>query len=377
MRHLLHSYKKIAIIATAVASAGLAAQPQTIPLVSIQGTTGSAAFAGLPYQNAVRLAVDEANAKGGINGSKIELTTRDSANDKGQAINLANQAIDRDRALLVLGPTVTADSVAVAPIFNDKKAPNLSFSASDAMLKFGPWSLKFQQAPSISTQQQLQYVLENTQIRKIAFVYDRTSEGLIDFKNRFRDGFTRGGGSVIAEEAIVGSDANFLPLATKLKSLDLDAVYLAVYGEQAGNMIAQMRQAGISDKVRYIGSIAMVSPKFLSIAGKAAEGSIASADYVPGIDRPLNKSFEAAYKARFGTEPDNWAAVGYSGALVALAALQEAGPTPTREKVREAFQRLRDVPVVIGNGMWNHKDRYPNYGSIVLVVKDGKFVAAP
>ncbi len=376
MQPIRHAVKKMAALAL-TASAALAAQAQNIPVASIQSVTGAAAFAGVHYQNAVRLAVEEANARGGIHGTKIDLTERDNASDKGQAINLANQAIDRDRALLVMGPTATADSVAVAPIFNDKKAPNLSFSASDAMLKFGPWSQKFQQAPSISTQQVARYVLEKTQIRKVAIIYDRSSEGLIDFKNQFRSAFTPGGGTVVAEEAVIGSDANFLPLATKLKGMDLDAVYFSTYGEQAANIMLQLRQAGVPDKVRAIGTIAMVSPKFLSIAGKAAEGTIAASDYLPGIDRPLNKAFEAAYKARFGIDADNWAAVGYSGALVGLAALKEAGPNPTREKVRDAFMKLRDVPVVIGSGTWNHKDRHPNYGSIVLAVKEGKFAAAP
>jgi branched-chain amino acid transport system substrate-binding protein len=100
-------------------------------------------------------------------------------------------------------------------------------------------------------------------------------------------------------------------------------------------------------------------------------------DYVAGIDRPLNKSFEAAYKARWGVEPDNWAASAYSLAQVALATLKEAGPNPTRDSVREGYHKVRDVPIVGGSGVWNQKDRVPSYGAIVLVVKGGKFVPAP
>lgn len=67
----------------------------------------------------------------------------------------------------------------------------------------------------------------------------------------------------------------------------------------------------------------------------------------------------------------------YSLAQVALATLKQAGPQPTREKVRDAYHKLKDVPVVVGSGLWNQKDRVPSYGAIVLVAKDGKFVAAP
>ena len=79
------------------------------------------------------------------------------------------------------------------------------------------------------------------------------------------------------------------------------AIEVALEGDGLGGAAAE-RQAGIGDKVRYIGTIAMVSQKFLEMTGPASEGSIAVSDYVAGIDRPLNKSFEAAYKARWGAD---------------------------------------------------------------------------
>jgi branched-chain amino acid transport system substrate-binding protein len=372
---LVHAVSKA--LAGMAAMVAVVAHAQEIRVVSIQSVTGATAFSGANYEKSIRLAVDEVNQKGGINGQKINLIERDNASDKGQAINLVNQAIDRDGAVLVLGPSTTTDGVAVAPIFSDKKTPNLSFATSDAILKPGPWTLKFQQAPSVVSPLVAKYVLDKTPIRKVAIVFDRTNEGLIEYKNFFRDPFKAGGGTVVAEEAVVTSDSNFLPLATKLKAQDLDAVYIATYGEQSANIILQLRQAGVSEKVRYIGTIAMVSPKFVSMTGSASEGAIAVSDYVSGIDRPMNKAFEAAYMARWGVAPDNWAASAYSLAQVALATLKAAGPNPSRDAVREAYHKVRDVPIVGGSGIWNQKDRVPSYGSVVLLVKDGKFVAAP
>ncbi|WP_198972607.1 ABC transporter substrate-binding protein [Xylophilus sp. ASV27] len=362
------------LFAAALLSLCAAAQAQDLPVVSIQAVTGTAAFSGVHYKNAIRLAIDEVNARGGVNGQKINLIERDNASDKGQAINLANQAIDRDNALLVLGPSTTADSVAVAPIFNDRKTPFLSFATSEAILKAGPWSLKMQQAPAAISPLMARYVLEKTPIRKVAIVFDRTNEGLIEYKNFFRDPFKAGGGTVATEEAVVSADSNFQPLATKLKAQEVDAVYLGVYTEQAANIIQQLSQSGL-DKVRYLGPITLASAKFIAMAGKAGEGTITVSDYVPGLDRPLNKSFEAAFQARYGAAPDAWGASGYTLAQVAIAALKEAGPGPTREKVRDAFQKLRDVPIVSGSGLWNQQDRRPQFGAVVQVVRDGKLVA--
>ncbi|AJG22458.1 ABC transporter substrate-binding protein [Cupriavidus basilensis] len=344
--------------------------------MSIQSVTGAAAFAGASYQNGIRLAVDEANRKGVLGSARIKLIERDNASDKGQAINLANQAIDRERVVLSLGPSATSDSVGAAPVFNDKRTPMMSMASSDAIIAPGPWVFKFQQSATDISPRMAKYVLEKTPVRKVAMVYDRGNEALIEYKNYFRDPFKAGGGTVVAEEAVVTSDTNFLPLVTKLKAMDLDAVYLATYSEQSANIILQLRQAGLPEKVRFIGTIALVTPRFLNIVGKAAEGTLAVSEFVNGMDRPLNKAFEAAYKARYNAEPDGWAATGYSSVQVALAALRNAGANPDRQKVRDALMTVRDVPVVVGSGSWNHSDRRPRYGSVVLVVKDGKFVQA-
>jgi branched-chain amino acid transport system substrate-binding protein len=375
MHSIQHSITRLA--AAAALATAMAAQAQDIPVVSIQAETGAAAFAGSNYQKAIQLAVEQVNSQGGVHGQKINLITRDNASDKGQAINLANQAIDRDRAVLTFGPSSTADAMAVAPIFNDKKAPHLSFATSDAILKAGTWSLKFQQSPAVITPLVAKYVLEKTPVRKVAVVFDRTNEALIDSKNIFRDAFKAGGGTIVAEEAIVGTDANFQPLATKIKAMDVDAVYVSALTEQSANVVLQLRQAGLPDKVRMVGALSLASPRFVSMTGKSGEGAIAVTDHVIGVDRPLNKSFEAAWKARYGAAPDSWAAIGYSLATVGLAALKEAGPQPTRQKVHDAFTRLRDVPIVGGLGLWNQTDRKPHFGAVVLLLKDGEFVVAP
>ncbi len=371
------TFKKITVATALLAAAAASAHAGDLNLVSIQSMTGPAAFAGAVFQQAIQLAVEEVNAKGGIHGSKVVVTERDNGGDKGQAINLSSQAIDRDKALMVLGPTATADSLAVSPVFNEKNTPFMPFAGSDTILKAGPWTLKFRQAPSDDGPVLAKYMIDKTPVRKVALVFDRTNEALIEFKNSFAGPFKTAGGAIAAEEAVVSADTNFLPLATKLKSMDLDAVYLTSYAEQSANITTQLRKAGLPEKVRIIGSLAIVSPKFLTAAGKDAEGVIAISDYVSGMDRPLNKAFDAAWRARYKSEPDSYAATGYSQAQVVLATLKEAGPNPTRDQVREAYMRIKNVPVVVGGGTWNHTDRRPHYGALVLAVKNGQFTIAP
>jgi branched-chain amino acid transport system substrate-binding protein len=250
-----------------------------------------------------------------------------------------------------------------------------SLATSNGILDTGPWSFKFQQSAQDQFPLLGKHVLEKTPIRKMAIVYDRTNEGQMDQKNVFREAFKAGGGTVVMEESVGSNDTNFAPLVTKILSLDVDAVFLSLYAEQGGNLMVQMRQAGLPAKVRFIGNTAIASPRVLAIAGKAAEGTLVMSEYITGI--PRNKSFEAAYKARYNIEPDSWAAGGYAMGQIGVRALKDAGPNPTPEKVRNAFMNIRDVPVPVGSGVWNHKDRKPSFGAVILVVADGKFVVAP
>jgi branched-chain amino acid transport system substrate-binding protein len=370
------TFKRAAALVLALGALA-AAQAQEIPVMSVMALTGTIAFAGAPCGKGIRLAFDEANEKGVLGKAKIKLIEADYASDKGQAINLANQGINRDHVVLQLGPNATVDTLAVAPVFNDAKTPVLALSTSNAVLKTGPYAFKFQQSGEDSIPLIAKYALAKTPVRKVAIIYDRNNDGLIEFRNFFRDAFKAGGGTVVAEEAVTSSDTNFLPLVTKLVGMDIDGIYFSTYAEQSGNLMVQLRQAGLPQKVRFFGTVAVATPRLVAIGGKAAEGTVAETDFVPGINRPLNKHFEALYRERYKAEPDSWAAVGYSMGQIALRAIKDAGPNPTPQKVRDALAKVEGVPVVVGDGSWSQHDRQPQYGNVMVIVKDGKFVAAP
>jgi branched-chain amino acid transport system substrate-binding protein len=186
------------------------------------------------------------------------------------------------------------------------------------------------------------------------------------------------GGQVVAEEGIQASDSNFLPLATKIASMNPDAVFIAAPAELSANFFIQLLQAGVDPKTRFLGPASLASPGFLKTGGKAVENTYVVADYAAGNPNPLNAAFTEAYKARYGIAPDNWAGMGYSTALIGLQALRNAGPNPTREKVRAELAKSNKVPVVIGDGLWTLDTvRQPSYGAAILQVKNGAFVSAP
>jgi branched-chain amino acid transport system substrate-binding protein len=373
----MHPVRRLMVAtAASLALTSFAAPPATAEELAVgvfNATTGTFAFGGVPIQNGMRLALEEANQKGLPGGNKIKIVEGDTAADKAQAIVLANQFGRRDRVLMIMGPTNSFEAIAAGPVVNELQVPMFAIGSSNALLAAGPWSFKVQ-AQAVDIMGFLaKYVAEKSGIKKIALVFDQGSDGIIEQKNAFRDAVKAGGVAIDSENGILTSEANFLALATKLASSDVDGIYVGAPPEITANLAIQLRQAGLPAKVRIVGPSSLASQKYMKTGGSAVEGSIIIADYSVNSTNPLNAAFVAAYKARYKETPDNWAAMGYTLAQIGVQAIRNAGPSPDRAKVRAELEKINNVPVVMGNGMWlKDKERHPTYGGVMLTVKGGE-----
>ena len=378
----MHPVRRLMVAtAASLALTSFAAPPATAEELAVgvfNATSGTFAFGGVPIQNGMRLALEEANQKGLPGGHKIKIVEGDTAADKAQAITLANQFGRRDRVLMIMGPTNSFEAIAAGPVVNELQVPMFAIGSSNALLAAGPWSFKVQ-AQAVDIMGFLaKYVAEKSGIKKIALVFDQGSDGIIEQKNAFRDAVKAGGVAIDSENGILTSEANFLALATKLASSDVDGIYVGAPPEITANLAIQLRQAGLPAKVRIVGPSSLASQKYMKTGGSAVEGSIIIADYSVNSANPLNAAFVAAYKARYKEVPDNWAAMGYTLAQIGVQAIRNAGPSPDRAKVRAELEKISNVPVVMGNGMWlKDKERHPTYGGVMLTVKGGELALLP
>ncbi|MBT2323096.1 ABC transporter substrate-binding protein [Variovorax paradoxus] len=365
--------------AVAAGATGTAwAQGAELTVGVFNATTGVYAFGGVPIQNAMRLAIEQANKQGLPGGARIKMVEGDTAGDKAQTINLINQFARRDNAILLLGPTTSVEAVSGAPVSNALQIPMISTSSSAEILDAGPWSFKVGAQATQTTGRLGRYAVEKLGVKRALVVFDQGNEGYIAQKNAMRDALKSSGAQILAEEGIQASDSNFLPLATKIAAQDADAVFIAAPAELSANFFTQLLQAGVNPKTRFMGPASLASQGFIKAGGKAVENAYVVADYAATSANPVNAAFTEAYKARYGTAPDNWAAMGYSTALIGIQALRNAGPNPDRAKVRAELARSSKVPVVIGDGLWTlDAGRQPSYGAAILQVKNGAFVSAP
>jgi branched-chain amino acid transport system substrate-binding protein len=119
------------------------------------------------------------------------------------------------------------------------------------------------------------------------------------------------------------------------------------------------------------GPAASSRPKLAQLAGPAAEGAISGAAWFIGAETPGNQDFIRAYKARYGSDPDQFAAQAYAGAHIFATAIKNAGSADP-QAIRDAMARIKDLDTVLGKFSFD-VNRNPVYEPVLQVVKDGKF----
>jgi branched-chain amino acid transport system substrate-binding protein len=372
-RTFLKGLAAAALAATALTGAAQA-QGAEVKLGVIMANTGTFAFVGVPVINAVRLAHEEMTAAGFFGATKVTLMVEDNRSDKQEAATLINRMATRDNAIMFIGPVSTGEAMAVAPQAVDLKIPMFTTATAPDVLKAGDWVFK-----STETAEQFmtplgEYVASKSKPKNCMFVTIRDNEGYIRQKNILRDVMKSGGVGVAGEESILAADSDFTAIATKIVASKADCLYLGTPPEQGANLVLQARQAGMPANTLLVGNTGMGSARYVNAGGKMVDGTVISAEFVPTGVNEMSKKFIETYTKKYNTPPDSWAAVGYSMMLIAGNAIKAAGPSPTREAVRDAMAKTKDLPVVVGQGRFSlDANRIPSFGAAVLVLKDGKW----
>ena len=371
------TFKRLAILAgLAFAACGLQAADRKI--VILQALTGGAAFVGVPATEGMKFAADELNARNFLGGGdKIVFEVADSASARPQAMAAVTRYAADPSVLFILGPTTAPESIPSAGVANDAKIGMKAMTNAVALLAAGPWGFISAQPPVITMPQLGDYAVDVAKAQACATIRFSDNEAYVDLERMFVEHTEKRGLKFVDRSGVKQADSDFSTIATRIVAAKPDCVVLFTLGPSAANLAIQLKQAGLPANVKLIGQSGLSSPQLVQIGGAAVEGLVFSSDWTPGGNTPAAQAFAAAYKAKTGKDADNWAALGYSYMTVVAHAIKGASPNPTREKIRDALTKTKDVPVVVGTGKYSYVDRIPTYGSVFLMVKDGKFVAAP
>ena len=216
-------------------------------------------------------------------------------------------------------------------------------------------------------------------MKKCIFISIRDNEVYVNLNKIFMDIVLGRGVTQVMFETVRQTETDYSALAVKVSSVkDADCLFLSAPAGVAANLLTQFRQAGLDPSIRVLGHNSLNSPDLTRIGGTAVEGVFLEGDWAPGGANEMGRMFAANFQKKHGLEPDNWSAVGYSAGQVIADAIKRSSPNVTRESFASALAATKNVPVIVGGGLYSYDaERMPQYGMVILQVKDGKFVAAP
>lgn len=368
----------------AVVAISLCAAPafaENIKIGAILAVTGGASFLGGPEARTIEMVVEEINAKGGINGNKIELIIKDSAASPEKAISFAKQLIEEDKVLAIIGPSTSGETMKIKNICQQAKTPLLSCGAAEVIVNpVASYVFKTPQKDSYAVKK-IYMEMNKLGISKIAVLAGNTGFGKAG-KGQLLKLAPEFGIEVVEVEVYDKKSNDLSAVVAKIKAnKDVQAVVNWSIVPAQAIVPKNMRQAGWD--VPLFQSHGFGNIKYVEAAGAAAEGIIFPAGRLLIADaladdnpqKALLMAYKKNYESKFNEPASTFGGHGYDAITILAAAIAEGGND--RDKVRTAIENMKNFAGTGGVFSFSAEDH--NGLDIdafqMMIVKDGKFVA--
>ena len=369
--------KAIAAGAAAIAVIILAGAPvlsqttEEIRIGSLSALTGSASLPGQSQRNAVQLAIDEVNAKGGIKGRKVRLYVEDDQLSPIAAANAARKLVFQDKVFARVATPNSPTALAALEVTMEAKTPQFVIGVAPKITQMNnPYVVRMTPVDSILAETLVNYAVKAKKSDKIAILADST-----DYGRGGRDSaiaaLTKLGLKPVLVESFNNDDQDFSSQINKIKASGANSLVIWGFYVQGSRIISQAKKLGLQMPI--FGSSGILQGNFIDLAGSAAEG-VSIVSYFSANDAAAHvQDFVKRYKAAFNRDPDPIAASGYDGIKLLLAAIEKAGTN--REAVMKEVLATKNYKGVSGL-----KTATPNgelgVDGIVLEIKNGVPVVA-
>ena len=312
--------------AVAPAAAPAAEALPVIKIGHVAPLTGSIAHLGKDNENGARLAIDELNEAGvEIGGKKVklELVSEDDQADAKTATTVAQRLVDA-KVAGVVGHLNSGTTIPASKIYNDAGIPQVSPSATNPDYTRAGFKTAYRVIANDVAQGKALggFAVDTLKAKNIAVIDDKTAYGQ-GLATEFENAAKAKGATIVTHESTQSDKTDFKAILTNIKAKKPDLVFFGGMDAQAGPMAQQMKQLGISAKL--LGGDGFQSPKFIELAGDAAEGQYASSPGMPKEQLPGFAEFNAAYKKKFNSEIQIYAPYTYDAVKVMVDAMKRAG----------------------------------------------------
>ena len=312
--------------------------------------TGPNAAFGAQLKNGAQQAVDDINAKGGVNGQKITVEFGDDVSDPKQGVSVANK-FAADGVKFVDGHFNSGVTMPASLVYQENGMLDVTPSATNPQItERGMWNTfrtcgRDDQQGAVAAA----YILKHFKGKKIAVVHDKTTygKGLAD---EMKKALNAGGMKEVLYEGINIGDKDFSALVSKIKASNADLVYWGGLHTEGGLLVRQMRDQGV--KTQMMGADGITTDEFATIGGPGVEGTLMTFPPDPR-NNPAAKDVVAKFRAN-KFEPEAYTLYSYAAVQVMAEAATAAKSLDPKEVAAKMHSGM-PFKTVIGNLSYNKK----------------------
>jgi branched-chain amino acid transport system substrate-binding protein len=323
-----------------------------VRLGAVLSVTGPASFLGDPEKKTLEMYVDDINAKGGVNGQKLQLVVYDDGADANAARTFATRLVEEDKVVAMVGGTTTGATLAMIPVFEEAQIPLISLAGAIQIVEpVRKWVFKTPHTDKMACQK-IFADLKQRNLTTIALI-----SGTDAFGKSMRDQCVavapQAGISIAHEESYGPRDSDMTPQLTNIKGKPgVQAVVNPGFGQGPAIVTRNYRQLGIT--LPLYQSHGVASKQFIDLAGPAADGvrlpaaALLVAEKLPGNDpqKPVVVSYTDNYQQKTGQPVSTFGGHAYDGLMVFVEAAKRAGSFE-QAKVRDEIEKTKNF---VGTG---------------------------
>jgi len=330
--------------------------------------TGDTANFGISSTNGIKMATDEVNAAGGINGKQVELDVQDDRSDPSEAATIVTKFVTQDGVNAILGEVASSRSIAAAPIAQNAKIPMLTPSSTNPeVTKKGDYIFRSCFIDPVQGAAIAQFAAKTLGKKRAGIMVDRKNDYSTGLEKVISATFTKMGGEMVVTQSYQAGDQDFNAQITSIKGANPDVIFVPGYYGDVALFAKQARDKGVN--VPLVGGDGWDAKQLYEIGGKALNGSFFSNHYSPYDTDPAVVKFVTDYKARYGAIPDALAATAYDAARIMFDAIKRANSLDGKA-IRDSLAATKDFPGVTGKVTFN-SDRDAVKPIVMIEIKDG------
>jgi branched-chain amino acid transport system substrate-binding protein len=317
-----------------------------IKIGAVLSVTGPASFLGDPEKKTLEIYVDEINAKGGVNGQKLQLIVYDDAANADTARTFATRLVEEDKVVAVVGGSTTGSTLAMIPVFEEAQIPFISLAGAVQIIEpVRKWVFKTPHTDRMACEK-IFADLKSRNLTKIALI-----SGTDAFGKSMRDQCvavaSKAGITVVTEETYGPRDSDMTPQLTNIKNkAGVQAVVNPGFGQGPAIVTRNYKQLAIT--LPLYQSHGVASKQFIELAGPAAEGvrlpaaAILIADKLPANDpqKPVVVNYTKTYQDRTKQAVSTFGGHAYDGLMILVQAMERAKSTDPA-KVRDEIEKTK------------------------------------